>query len=347
LRASRCTRNGYDVGDVLAEIGKNLADRWLTLLVLPGALYLAVLGAAHTLGQGHAFDVQRLVHQVSMWATSSAAHSTAALVVVLVAILLGSAAAGTVAQGVGSVIENVWLAGGWRTWPTPLRRIADLRLQDRRKHWEDAHTSYLRERDDAAHARALSRIRNRSHTGPVPSVDLTAARERMTRISPEYPGRPTWMGDRIDGVTVRLDRDYDLDLATVWPSLWLVMPEEARTEITTSRQSLTSATTFAGWGVLYLVVGALWWPGILVAASIVTAAYRRARAAADTYALILDAAAHLYSSDLARQVGIAHDGPLDHDTGWKLTCLLQGRSELIPLAAASRPTRGQDPAEKI
>jgi len=99
--------------------------------------------------------------------------------------------------------------------------------------------------------------------------------------------------------------------------------------------------------VLYLVVGALWWPGILVAASIVTAAYRRARAAADTYALILDAAAHLYSSDLARQVGIAHDGPLDHDTGWKLTCLLQGRSELIPLAAASRPTRGQDPAEKI
>ena len=45
-----------------------------------------------------------------MWATSSAAHSTAALVIVLVAIVLGSAATGWIAQAVGSLIENLWLA---------------------------------------------------------------------------------------------------------------------------------------------------------------------------------------------------------------------------------------------
>jgi hypothetical protein len=335
------------VGDVLAEIGKNLADRWLTLLVLPGALYLAVLGAAHAMGQDHAFDVPRVVHQVSMWATSSVAHSTAALVVVLVAIVLGSAAVGVMAQAVGSLIENVWLAAGWRTWPAPLRRIAEHRLQERQKRWKEAHDSYLNERNAAARARAMSLIRHQGHTRQIPPVDLTAARERMTRISPEDPGRPTWIGDRIDAVTVRLNRDYDLDLATVWPSLWLVLPDEARTEVTASRQALTSATTLAGWGMLYLIPGALWWPGLLVSILTVIAAYRRARTAADTYALILDAVAHLYSSDLARQLGIPHDGPLDRDTGWILTCLLQGRSELIPLAAAPQPAPGPDPEEKV
>jgi hypothetical protein len=329
-RANRCVRNGCDVGGVLAEIGKNLADRWLSLLVLPGALFLAVLAAARTLGQSHAFDVQRLVHQVSAWADSSALHSTPALVVILLAVLLGSAAAGLVAQGAGSLIEYLALAAGWQSWPAPLRTIASRRLSQRRRHWNDARDSYLRERDDAARARALSRIGNQRSAS---TADLAAAHERMTRISPEYPGRPTWMGDRIQAVTIRLDRDYDLDLATVWPYLWLTMPEQARTEVTTSRQSLTSATTLAGWGVMYLVTAAWWWPGVLVAAVTIATARHRARTAADTYARMLDAATRLYSSDLARQLGIEHTGLLDPGTGWTLTCLLQGRADLIPGSA--------------
>ena len=60
------------MGDILAELGKNLADRWLTLLVLPGALYLAVLAAARTLGQEHALDLPRLAHRVSVLANSTA-----------------------------------------------------------------------------------------------------------------------------------------------------------------------------------------------------------------------------------------------------------------------------------
>lgn len=47
----------------------------------------------------------------------------------------------------------------------------------------------------------------------------------MTRIAQEQPARPTWIGDRIHAVITRLDRDYHLDLATIWPHLWLAMPE--------------------------------------------------------------------------------------------------------------------------
>lgn len=324
--ASLSAANGCDVGDILAELGKNLADRWLTLLVLPGALYLAVLAAARTLGQEHALDLRRLADQVSSWANSTAVHSTAALVAILVAALLGAAAAGMAAQGIGSFIESLWLAPGWRTWPAPLRRLAEQRLRRRQASWQQAHASYLDERNAAARALALSRIRGQAAARP---ADLSGAREAMTRISPEYPARPTWIGDRIEAVTVRLNRDYRLDLATVWPSLWLAMPDGACREVTASRQALTSATTLAGWGVLYLIPGALWWPGLVVAAATVTASYRRARAAADTYARTLDASAHLYSPDLARQLGIEHAGPLDKDTGWRLTCILQGRAELL------------------
>jgi len=315
------------VADLLAEIGKNLADRWLTLLVLPGALFLAVLATARTLGQAHAFDVQRLVHQVSAWAALSTVHSTAALAVILVAVLLGSAAAGVAAQAVGSMIENIWLAAGWRTWPAPLRQIAGRRLRRRQLRWREAQASYQNKRDEAGRALALSRIRSRTPAQQVPLDDLAAAYECLARISREYPGRPMWIGDRIEAVTVRLNREYRLDLATVWPSLWLAMPQDTRADITTSRQSLTTATALAGWGILYLVPGVLWWPALVVAAGTVFAGYRRARIAADAYALILDAAARLHSCDLARQLGIEHTGPLDQDTGWALTRQLQGQPE--------------------
>ena len=58
-------------------------------------------------------------------------------------------------------------------------------------------------------------------------------------------------------------------------------------------------------------------------------AWRRGRTAADTYALLIEAAARLHTTDLARSLGLDHTGPLNQQTGWALTCLLQGRSHLI------------------
>lgn len=42
-------------------------------------------------------------------------------------------------------------------------------------------------------------------------------------------------------------------------------------------------------------------------------------------------AENVHITDLAGAVGIDHTGPLNPHTGWVLTCLLQGRSDLIPL----------------
>lgn len=132
-------------------------------------------------------------------------------------------------------------------------------------------------------------------------------------------------------MVTRLNREYDLDLPTIWPTLWLVMPETPRSEITAARQALTRAATLVGWGLLYLAVGALWWPGLLLAMAIMGTAWRRARTAADTYALLIEAVTRLYTTDLARSLGIDHTGPLNQQIGWALTCLLQGQGHLIGL----------------
>lgn len=51
----------------------------------------------------------------------------------------------------------------------------------------------------------------------------------MARVSPEEPHRPTWSGDRMHAVNLRLARD--LDLATVWPALWQLLPDAPRQQI--------------------------------------------------------------------------------------------------------------------
>jgi hypothetical protein len=310
------------VGGFLAEFGKKLAERWLSLLVIPGLLYLGTLAAAHTLGHRHPFDIARITGQLDAWTTSPGSTTTSGLVVILLAALLAAAGAGVAAQALGSLTERVWLADRWQSWPPPLRHLAESRTRSRTKRWTTATETYQRQLDTTAAQRAR---------GTETEGDLGNAHRAVSRIAQEQPARPTWVGDRVHAVITRLDREYHLDLPTIWPNLWLAMPETTRTEIIAARQALTRAATLAGWGLLYLAVSALWWPGLLIAVATTGTAWRRARTAADTYALLIEAAARLHTAELARSLGIDHTGPLNQQTGWALTCLLQGQSHLIPL----------------
>jgi hypothetical protein len=311
------------MGGFLAELGKKLAERWLSLLVLPGVLYLATLTTGYVLGHRHPFDIGQLTNRLDSWATFVQRLSVSGLVLILLAVLLAAAGAGLVAQALGSLTERVWLADHWQAWPPPLRLLAESRAARRTQRWTAAKKTYDDQLDTTAAQRA-------SHTETSPSVERDQARRRVGRIAQEKPARPTWIGDRIHAVITRLDREYHLDLPTLWPHLWLSMPETTRTEITAARQALTRATTLAGWGLLYLSIGALWAPGVLISAVIVGIAWWRARTAVDTYALLIEAAARLHTTDLARSLGLDHTGPLNEQTGWALTCLLQGKSHLIP-----------------
>ncbi|MGW1005014.1 hypothetical protein [Streptomyces sp. NPDC002520] len=286
-----------------------LAERWLTLLVLPGAFYLAAAVTAHTLGWTHALDLHRLTSAITARTKNPTATTVGGQIVLLAAALAGAAAVGLAAQALASVSERLALATDWPTWPHPLRAIAEQQTNRRRQAWTDSHTTYQRLLI-AAEARATDTAQP-----PPTEAEITAARdERYTayrtwlRIGPEKPNRPTWSGDRLNAVTVRMDRDLHLNLPTVWPYLWTVLPEPARGDLTTARTALTRATTLTAWALLYLPLTLWWWPAFPLSAAIALTAWRRTRATADTYAQLLEATTRLHLTTLAAQLGIPHTG---------------------------------------
>ncbi|MGW1892226.1 hypothetical protein ACWCP6_18490 [Streptomyces sp. NPDC002004] len=305
------------MGDLLGELGKKLAERWLSLLVLPGALYLAVATAAFTLGQSDALDARALADRIGDWAKAPAASTVGGQVVLLAAVLAGAAMVGIVAQALGSLVERIALAAGWRDWPAPFRRIADTCVRSRRQRWDTA---------DLAYRTGLVRARRAyDGGGPSASVQWRTAHRARARIAPERPDRPTWSGDRAHATAVRLDRDHHLDLGTLWPHLWLHLPDAVRAEISMARQDLSRATALGGWALLYAPLTCWWWPAAPVAAALVLTARYRIRAAIAVDALLREAATRLHAAELARHLGIDHTGPLTPQLGDTLTHLLHTR----------------------
>ncbi|MFF4503012.1 hypothetical protein [Streptomyces sp. NPDC001401] len=303
------------MGGFLSELGKRLAERWLSLLALPGALYLAVAALAVALGHDHPFDVPRLTRRVSDWAAAPAAHTVGGQLVFLAATLAAAAAVGLLAQALGSLTERACLAADWRGWSAAPRRLAAAVVDRRQRRWRQAQADYQRLRDTAA--RRLARGGGRVNPAP-----RHAAYRAMVRVSVECPDRPTWSGDRVHSVAVRLERDLHMDLASVWPPLWLTLPDTARVEIAAARQALTRACLLPAWAALYLLLAVWWWPATFVALGLVTAARLRIRVAVDSYALLLDASVRLHAGNLARTLGLDLNGPLDRDTGDRIGRLL-------------------------
>ncbi|MET8114443.1 hypothetical protein [Streptomyces prasinus] len=304
------------MGGLWSELGKKVAERWMALLALPGALYLAVCVFARVLGHRHALDVGHMTDRISDWASTPAVGSVGGQVVLLVAVLAGSAAVGLVAQGLAVLADGARLAAEWPSWPPPLRQLAHRQVARRRRLWRQAARHHHGLRLDAARAVARGR---RLDPG-----ERLAAHHAMRRVASEEPGRPTWSGDRIHSVVVRLERDYHLDLASVWPYLWLTLPDAARAEITAARERLTRAGALSAWALLYLPVGWFWWPALLIGGVLFAGGWVRGRTAADAYAAVLESATRLYAGELARRLCLgagssavpgAGPGPDVTDTG--------------------------------
>ncbi|QGV78328.1 hypothetical protein [Streptomyces ficellus] len=313
------------MGGLLTELGKRLAERWMTLLVLPGALFLAAAFAARTLGHAHALDVGLLVREAQAWRPAPGAGAGTRLAVLLLVVALLAGAVGLVAQMLGSLVERLWYAADWESWPRPVRALARWRVARRRRRRADAVAAYEGERRRAGELLAAG--------APGSRVDLRPARLAVARVSPEEPHRPTWSGDRMHAVALRLDRDLDLDLATVWPALWQLLPDAPRQQLETARDALDRATTLAAWAVLYAALAVWWWPALPVAAATYVTARLRIRGGAESYAALVEATVHVYAAELAERLHIPVTGLLGRRTGWEITCVLQGNRHLIDLTA--------------
>lgn len=89
---------------------------------------------------------------------------------------------------------------------------------------------------------------------------------------------------RLRAPAVRLGAEYGIDLATVWPRLWLLLPAATRDTLTETRTRLDTAFALGGWALLYLLLALHWWPAALIALVTALVARRRAALAAEAYA---------------------------------------------------------------
>ncbi|MFE3196320.1 hypothetical protein ACFXHA_45495 [Nocardia sp. NPDC059240] len=304
---------GLDMNGLWSELGKKLAERWLSLLVLPGVLYLAVVAVGITLKHSHALDIGELREQIAAAASNPAVTSTSGQVLVLTSLLICAAAVGLGAEAIGTFIERITLAARWQQLPPPFRHAVAGWVSWRQKRWDTAHRTYHleRRRFDAAAAANLA-------AEPSPKPIHKAARTRV-RISLERPERPTWSGDRIQAAVLRLDRDYQIDLNTVWPHLWLALPDPVRDQVNQARAAMSRSATLEAWALMYLPLSIWWWPAGPLSFVLAITASRRFHTSTDTYAQLLEATMRLHATTLAEQLDIVHAGPLDTTLGHALT----------------------------
>ncbi|MDP4501672.1 hypothetical protein [Nonomuraea turcica] len=263
----------------LAELGKKVAERWVALLVLPGLVFTAVATMAAILGQRHWADAGLLWRKLIELTAAAGGQQQADLVrtaVLLVVLLVASSAVGFVARSLGRPVEYL-LAG---RWPAVARPLATALIERRRRAWNRLRQDYHNAEADGDHARLgeLAELRN--------AVALTE------------PRRPTWTGDRLHAPATRVRKQYGLDLGAAWPRLWLLLPDSAREPLTESRQRFDEATALGGWAALYAAVGVVWWPSAMIGLCAGLVAWRRARAAADVYAELVEATVDVYLDDL-------------------------------------------------
>ncbi|NXY96221.1 hypothetical protein HYE82_17885 [Streptomyces sp. BR123] len=122
---------------------------------------------------------------------------------------------------------------------------------------------------------------------------------------------------------VRVRAAYELDLATVWPCLWLTLPEEGHTPLAAARAAFTTATRTAAWGVLYLALGAWWWPAALAGAAAAVLGWWRGRTAVEHLAQLVQRTVDLNTTALAEALGHPLDGPFTPADGQTVTRILR------------------------
>lgn len=293
-------------------LAAKLAERWVTFLVVPGAIFVAAVWAAAHLGQARAVDWHALTRYASATTAVLARQPAATQALLAVVVLVATIVASLAVQALAGITRLIWLG----LWPRPVAAIRRWQVGRRAARW-----SRLLER-----RRRLEQEYPRQSRSDAQQLRINTSADRLNRLSWVAPGRPTWMGDRINGVE-RIARDrYGLDLRFAWPRLWLLLPETSRAEITTANTAFAAAVAVGTWAWPYLALGIAWWPAALIGVGVGVTGWARARDAVGELAAITEAALDLHGRALAVALGVAEPGtagPLSLAEGEKITGLVR------------------------
>ncbi|WP_162603982.1 hypothetical protein [Streptomyces sp. CS014] len=281
------------------ELGRKIANKWLTTLLIPGLLWVCTAVLAWHLGWRHAFDPHSALPILHRLGTGHLAGKT---VLVVVSALIVAVGAGIAADGLSTLLRSFWVA--------PVRNAPSRWLRNvRRERWERADRNM-----EAVSERAL-------RTGDGSEID--AAWARRDAISPIHPVHATWIGDRLRENQRRVQRAYGLDLATTWPRLWAVAPDPIRADIGVAQENFANAARIVAWALLYGLLGFLWGPALLIAVGVLYVGARRARSATEVLCQLVESCVDLYAVDLAERLRIPCAGVFSREVGESISELLR------------------------
>ncbi|GAA1650788.1 hypothetical protein [Catellatospora bangladeshensis] len=285
---------------LLNLLGARAGERWVTALALPGLLFTGLAVVAAVLGQRDWDDVGGLARGLAANPLDELAATPSGVALAIALVLLAALAAGVLAH-----LLSVLVLAGWEgRWPLP--GAVRLATERRRRRW-----NALQARFEQALA-----------AGAAPPTAERLGRRRNA-IALAEPQRPTWLGDQLAAVATRVHAEYGVDLGAAWPRLWLLLAADARHEVRTARAELDSSAVLAGWGLLYLALGILWWPAALAGIVALLVAWAGARRTAARLAELVESTVDLHLADLARALGEATDRAVTPETGRRITARLR------------------------
>ncbi|MFF8595804.1 hypothetical protein ACF061_31040 [Streptomyces sp. NPDC015220] len=292
------------VNGLLLELGKKIADRWLTTLFLPGLIWVCTAALSWQLGWTHALDpsaAEPLLRHVD------GRHPVGQSVAVALGALIAAMSAGLTATAVAALIR-LFRPAAART--APVRRLRDVR----RRRWERARQHAQRLEEEALGA-AVGSVT----VGP----EIAEARARQDAISLEEPRHATWAGDRLRANASRIHRAYGLDITLAWPRLWVLLPDALRADVTAAQGAYAAAEVMVGWAVLYAVLGLVWGPALLIAIAVVAVGSLRGRSATEVLCQLVESATDLYGRKLAEELRIPCEGALNPAIGGAINEILR------------------------
>jgi hypothetical protein len=295
-------------------VGGKLADRWAAVSVPALVFWLGGLAAwIYDRGGLHSLSSQ----------TGWLERQTPSIQVVVVLIgLLAVAASAALVNRVAAPALRL-LEGYWPSWSAPLRRRLAGWLVDRA----------TAEAVDWQRAYAAVRPPN---TPTAEQLATYARLERRRRRRPADPAYflPTPIGNILRAAERRPVDKYGMDTISLWPRLWLLLPDATRQELLAARASLDNAVDAAIWGLLFCAFApftALAIPVGLAVTAVAIIAVLPGRA--QVFGDLIEAAYDLHRNALYQQLRwpLPTNPEHEHDQGSKLTEYLQrGSDDITP-----------------
>ncbi|MFG3350995.1 hypothetical protein [Streptomyces sp. NPDC048001] len=262
--------------------GAKLAERWAAVSAPALVFWLGgLLAWIHSRGG---------LHTLKEPADWLAKQSAPAQITIVLIILLAVSASGVIIERLTTPVLR--LLEGWY-WPCFLKPLRHKLVEWKKTKAEEQMNRY----------QELSPAVDTGTASPEERTEYGRLTMLQRRSPSPAPDMPTRIGNTLRAAETRPVDKYGLDVVSVWPHLWLLLPDPARKEIATARVSLDASVAACIWGVLFVLFApwTLWAvPAGLGVAVVAVMAWVPSRA--EVYADLLEAGFDLYRRALYEQL---------------------------------------------